>query len=167
MIEECAEVSPHIGISVLLNDERRRGVLEVKGGEPGLQPAFRDELLDALGELVKATATRGNLKVVNALTQHSRASTELLDRGRLLLPNHALDFLVARVTSGESLLIVPLREFLEGRLPGRVNHRQRKVRFAPTRPEADRVAQGGFSLGAHSLLDQSLTQKVLRARVVR
>ena len=133
LIEKGLEIAAHVWIGVFLNEKRRGSVLQMERRETRFQTAFRNKFFDAARKLIEAASAGRDLQFVNALTQHDierRAEDsapwpglpKLWYRRRLFLVQHALEFLVARITARNRLLVMPLREFLERRLLGGVGH---------------------------------------------
>src|SRR5260221_106642 len=68
--EKPLQITPDFRIGIFLNQERSRGVLEMEGGQPGLETCLGSQRLHLVGELVKAPATRAHLDLMDTLPQH-------------------------------------------------------------------------------------------------
>src|SRR5207249_7665397 len=75
--------------------------------------------------------------------------------GSLARGEHALDFGIGGMASGESFLIMPLREFDQRRCLGQINDGEIMMGAAVGRFELDGFAQRGFGRTTHSLLAES------------
>lgn len=115
--EKVLQIRADIGIGVFLDQQRRRGVLEMQRDQSVLKSFPSDPRVDFLGELVQTAASRREGQFMKALPQH-----ELLGRSFLLLKQF-LDVGILRVTCREGFLIMEAREWnVWGRFR-RIEHR--------------------------------------------
>ena len=82
-----------------------------------------------------------------------------------LLFERFFKFQVSRITTDDGLLVMPLGEFLERRLLGRVNHREREMGVSPAGAKLHRFAERGLGCDAIPFLDEHFSQKEMGARL--
>ncbi len=67
--EETFQVTLNLGVSILLNQERRGGVLKVQCEQAGLEFCLGEQCLHCSGEIVKTSTTSRDLELKNPLFQ--------------------------------------------------------------------------------------------------
>jgi len=60
-VEKSFEVAANIRVGIFLNDERGRGMADMKSNQAGLKLLFRDPRGNLVREFIKSTASRGEL----------------------------------------------------------------------------------------------------------
>src|ERR1017187_5509641 len=68
--EEMLQVTPHVRVGVLLDQQGGGGMAEVEGHQAGSETALGNPVSHLAGDLVEAAATRGNGYLMQGLAQH-------------------------------------------------------------------------------------------------